>query len=62
MKPHPWFVIALAAKQHAQSICKRHRREPKKDLTSRIPATTLHDLERIEDEDENKSRLRVNRI
>jgi len=44
------------------SICRRHRYEPKKDWTSRISATTLHDLERIEDEDENKSRLRVNRI
>jgi len=27
-----------------------------------IHATTFHDLECIEDEDENKSRLRVNRI
>jgi len=27
-----------------------------------IYATTLHDLERIEDEDEKKSRLRVKRI
>jgi len=41
------------------SICRRHRRESKKHLTSRIHATTLHDLE---DEDENKSRLRVKRI
>jgi len=36
------------------SICGRHRREPNKDLTSRILATTLHDLECIEDEDEKQ--------
>jgi len=44
------------------SICRQHRREPKKDSTSRIHTITVHDLGRIEDEDENKSSLRVNRI
>jgi len=44
------------------SICRRDRREHKKDSTSRVHAITLHDLEHIEDEDENRSRLRVKRI
>jgi len=40
-------------------ICRRHRREPNEDLTSRIHTITMYELERIKDEDQNKSRLRV---
>jgi len=40
-------------------ISRHHRRECKEDLTSRIHTITLHKLERIKDEDEKKSRLRV---
>ena len=40
-------------------ISRHHRRECMEDLTSRIHTIILHNLERIKDEDEKKSRLRV---
>ena len=43
-------------------ICRRHRHEPNEDLTSRIHTIILHNLERVKDKDENKSRLRVKKI